>query len=152
MPPQIVDYKLLKLAVNGDNKYVDLRTDFVKLVNKYLAGGWYLLGDTQYTGAKCYFHCLTQVVVKYDKPPSEPIISAYSISSYGEGAYDFNEKDGVVQRESYERLILSDLRDGWILYGNLQAATHNGSSGTPVYLFTQVLVKYKKPEVDLLGI
>lgn len=127
---EILDYKIITSEFTMDSKKL---TSFINTITSYLKKGYSLRGSIKTIGPH-----ISQVIVRYSKP-TQPFIIDYTISGY----------KGSNTNSLLERNVMDLIHDGWELYGDLEYSAYDTGQDAQ---FWQVLVKYKKQEVDLLGL
>jgi len=146
----ISDYKVLFTEFTDGAKMKGDLEKFVKTVNSYLKNGYTLHGSTK--GSFVEYGSCSQVVVKYLKPNTGPIIEKYCVV-YGKFQKWGDDNHKIVGLMSFEKIISDSLREGWVLYGDTEYAyKHSDGLNNCFHSHWQTLVKYKQPEVNLLDI
>ena len=141
----IIDFKVLNTELYGRYKYNfnEAIPAFVESINSYLKKGYTFHGSTKFNDT----YSVTQVLVKYKNPP-KPTIDEYKLMCFAvEGSGSATVGAGPVVE--FEKSILDELNDGWSLYSDTEIYRINESHRREVH-YMQVLVKYKKPEINLI--
>ena len=144
----IIDFKVLSTELYGSYKYNfgPSIPAFVDGINCYLKKGYTFHGSTKFNDS----YSVTQVLVKYKNQPTKPIIDEYKLICFPvEGSGSATVGAGPVVQ--FEKDIIDELNNGWSLYSDTEIYRMKESHRREVHLM-QVLVKYKKPEINLLDI
>ena len=143
----IIDFKILSTDLYGTCKYnFNIIPAFVESINSYLNKGYTFHGSTKFNGA----YSVTQVLVKYKNQATKPTIDEYKLICFavaGSGSATVGAGP-VVQ---FEKDIIDELNNGWSLYFDTEIYRITDPHRCEVHLM-QGLVKYKKPEINLLDI
>jgi len=152
MPASIIDYKVVTydfntLDVNRSLKegYADLKK-FNDAVREFLKKGYTLHGSTINTGTNYINQRFSQALVKYSTPQFGPAVDDYTIIYVACPHYENTE----MYMKSFENAVMDTIRDGWVLWGDLQYCQYD--SQQPRHHYSQTLIKYKAAEPNLLGV
>ena len=141
----IIDFKIISTPLYGFSyNFNEAIPAFVESINSYLKKGYTFHGSTKFNGD----YSVTQVLVKYKNQHIKPTIDEYKLICFavaGSGSAT-NGAGPVVQ---FEKDIIDELNNGWSLYSDTEIYRICGRN--EVHLI-QVLVKYKKPEINLLDV
>jgi len=127
---QILDYKVITSPFTMDSKTV---TSFINTITSYLKKGYCLRGSIKTIGPH-----ISQVIVRYSKP-TLPLVIDYTLIGQ-----KFSHNNSW-----FENKIMEYIHDGWELYGDHDYSAYDTAQDSQ---FWQVLVKYNKPEVNLLDL
>jgi len=137
----IIDFKILTADLYGVN-YKEAIQKFNNEVNTYLQKGYTLHGTTLNTGINWVNHKFIQAVVKYSGISPGPIIKNYNLMYV---TYPYNTDN--TELRLFEKNICDEIRNGYILHGDIQyLQTNKGGSENN---YSQALVKITNPKITI---